>query len=433
MHGYAERFDFDSQTISGWVFDVDAQDNRDVRVVAAFDGAPVGEASPSGSRKDLLKVTDQDATFSLRCSRGFTALDVVSGRLVVKAQCGDREKALRFTAHDLTVLKKAALKELNADVTPALWSPADLDAVKARVKTGSMTPVLLPAGLPSPDGSAIIGLRGHLFLTGGSNSLLSQYQAPVDDAVLSRVDRWVDLFAQRQEQCEARGLRYLQTVLPEKLTALRAGALLQIDGPSRLLQELESRLRGTDFYVSGLEPFDQWSSEDDPFLMADTHLSAAGAQSVFAALAARIDPQLVPLIEAIRMDEVRYATGDLSGRFGLPIYSRIVEPSEDQVSAYRGGLEMVEKHFPPENGSIGRRFRWVNDTAPSALKVLVFGNSFFSIGDFAGSLSWWGKHFFREFHFQWAPDVDWALVDELRPDIVVGQTVERFLGRIPEA
>ncbi|MEV8174574.1 MULTISPECIES: hypothetical protein [unclassified Microbacterium] len=166
--------------------------------------------------------------------------------------------------------------------------------------------------------------------------------------------------------------------------------------------------------------------------MADTHLSATGAQSVFAHIAARIDSQLVPVINAIRMDEVRYAAGDLTERFGLPIHSRIVEPSEAQVSAYGAGLTMVEKHFPPK-GSIGRRFRWVNATAPSEIKVLVFGNSFFSIGDFPGLLSWWGKYFFSEFHFHWGPDVDWDLVDELHPDIVIGQTVERFLGRVAEA
>lgn len=402
VHGYAERFDFDNQTVSGWVFDADAENNRDVRVVASFDGDLVGEASPNGSRDDLLKITSQDTTFLLQCSRSFTAVDVLSGRFVVKACCGDREAVMRFTTNGVTALNRAAVN-------------------------------VLPVGTQSPDGSAVVGLRGHLFLTGGSNSLLSQYQAPVDGTLISQVDRWVDLFAQRREQCEVRGISYLQTVLPEKLTVLRADAPLQIDGPSPLFRELESRLRGKHFYVSGLKPFELWSSEDDPYLTTDTHLSATGAQRVFANLAARIDPQLVPVIHAIRMDEIRYAAGDLTERFGLPILSRIVEPSEAQVSAYGEGLTMVEKHFPPTNGSIGRRFRWVNDTAPSAHKVLVFGNSFFSIGDFAGQLSWWGKHLFREFHFHWGPDVDWDLVDELRPDIVLGQTVERFLGRVPEA
>ncbi|MFJ2542611.1 hypothetical protein [Microbacterium sp. NPDC087589] len=62
--------------------------------------------------------------------------------------------------------------------------------------------------------------------------------------------------------------------------------------------------------------------------------------------------------------------------------------------------------------------------------MLTFGNSFFETGDFAGYLSWWGKHLFREFHFHWGPDFDWDLVDELKPDVVIGQTVERFLNKV---
>ncbi len=184
VHGYAERFDFDNQTISGWVFDRDAEDNRDVRVVALFDDDRVGEARPSGNRDDLLKITSQDTTFLLHCSRPFTAADVLSGRLVVKAFCGGREAAMRITANGAAVLNQAVAN-------------------------------LLPIGLRSPDNSALVGLRGHLFLADGSNSLLSQYQAPVDDTLNSLVDRWAGVFAQRRDQCEARGIKYLQTVLPE--------------------------------------------------------------------------------------------------------------------------------------------------------------------------------------------------------------------------
>ncbi len=340
---------------------------------------------------------------------------------------------MRFGIEGLAALKRAAVDEINEGASLALWSRAERDAVEPQVKAGNMSPVLLPAGLPSGDRSAAIGLRGHLFLTGGTNSLLSLYEKPGDDALDAQADRWVELFGQRQERCATRSIGYQQTIIPEKLTVLRADAPLQIDGPSPLFQALENRLQNAEFYVSGLDPFEQWNSDDDPFLMTDTHLSASGAQAVFANLMSRIEPGLVPVIDAVRMDRVRYAPGDLTGRFGLPVYSRIIEPSEARVSAYSRGLTMVENYYPSTNRFQGRRFRWVNSTAPSALKVLAFGNSFFGTGDFAGYLSWWGKHFFREFHFHWGADFEWDLVDELRPDIVVGQTVERFLTRVPDA
>ena len=430
VQGYAERFDFERQIIRGWVFDPEAADNRDVRVVATFDGEIVGETRPSATRGDLQKITTQDAWFSLECARRFTALDVVSGRFLVKALSDGREAALSLGAEGLATLRKTAVEELNGVSSTTLWSPEDRNAVKHQVEAGNLSPMLMPAGLPSMDGSAVIGLRGHLFLTGGTNSLLSLYDEPVDDALLSRVDQWMDVLAQRGEGCEARGARFVQTIIPEKLTVLRDDAPLDIDGPSPVLQEIESRLRDADFYVSGLAPFEEWNEVDDPFLMTDTHFSAVGAQRMFSALAAQIDPQLVPLVDGVRMYQFRHAVGDLTGRFRLPLYSRIVEPSDDELAAYAGGLTMVEKHFPAEGGMRGRRFRWTNSTAPSPLKVLVFGNSFFGTGDFAGYLSWWGKHLFREFHFHWGPDIDWDLMDELKPDLVVGQTVERFLNRV---
>lgn len=430
VRGYAERFDFDKHTIRGWVYDAEAEDNRDVRVVATFDGEIVGETRPSATRDDLQKITTQDAWFSLECSRRFTALDVVSGRFLVKALSDGREATLSLGADGLATLKKAAVEELNGVSSTTLWSPEERNAVKHQVEAGNLSPMLMPARLPSMDGSAVTGLRGHLFLTGGTNSLLPLYDEPVDDALMSRVDRWMDVLAQRVEGCEARGARFVQTVIPEKLTVLRHDAPFDIDGPTPVLQEIENRLRDADFYVSGLAPFDEWTDADDPFLMTDTHFSAIGAQRMFSALAAQIDPQLVPLVDAVRMYQFRYAVGDLTGRFGLPFYSRIVEPSDGELAAYADGIMMIEKYIPAEGGMRGRRFGWTNSTAPSPLKVLVFGNSFFGPGDFAGHLSWWGKHLFSEFHFLWGPNLDWDLVDQLKPDVVVGQTVERFLNRV---
>lgn len=430
VQGYAERFFIDRQTIRGWVFDPEAADNRELRVVARFDGEVIGEAAPLGTRDGLLKITTQDSLFSVRCSRPFTALDLASGRLALTAHSGDREYPMTFTADGLITLKRAALAELSGGRVN-LWTNAERDAVRPQIDAGHLSPVLIPAGLSSQDGSAVIGLRGHLFLTEGTNSVLSLYETTDEDALAAQVDGWVELFTQRQEQCEARGIEYVQTVIPEKMTVMRADAPMPIPGPSPALERIETRLSDVDYYVSGLAPFEEWDEFDDPYLMTDTHLTAVGAQRVFAHLAANIDPQLVPVINSVRMYQFRHAIGDLTNRFGLPLHSRIVEPSDDEIARYAKGLTVLEEYFPPTRGSRGRRFRWANSTAPSARKVLVLGNSFFGPGDFAGYLSWWGKHMFSEFHFHWGPEFDWDLVDQLQPDVIIGQTVERFLPKLP--
>jgi hypothetical protein len=435
VNGYTEIFNFSDRTISGWV--LDASD-----VVVYLNGSRIGSAKPTGTREDLERVMPGSETFTIQCTEPFTALDFVSGRGEVRAVQGHLSMRLKLTANGQKTLRHAAIDGLLAESPghPALkrrgtWVDADVESVQHNVEAGLMSPLLVPIGLRSEDGSALVGKNGHLFLVDGSNSLLAQYSPGYDygpgglEGILAK---WQEVFAARMEGCRTRGVGFLQTVIPEKLTALRECSPITLDGPTPLYTQLEESLRGSSWYVSGIEPFASWSEEDDPYLATDTHFSAAGAKAMFGALAQAIDPTVESLLESIRIDEVSYGTGDLTERFyGLPLYSRKLEPSLGQFEEMNRDLAVAERYFPP-TGFIGRRFSWINDSAPSRLKVLVFGNSFFGGGDSPGQLAWWGKQFFQEFHHVWTPDFDWALVDEIRPDIVVGQTIERFLRLVPE-
>ena len=40
---------------------------------------------------------------------------------------------------------------------------------------------------------------------------------------------------------------------------------------------------------------------------------------------------------------------------------------------------------------------------------------------------------FQEFHFHCSAALDWAVVERVKPDAVLCQTVERFMGSVPEA
>jgi hypothetical protein len=37
---------------------------------------------------------------------------------------------------------------------------------------------------------------------------------------------------------------------------------------------------------------------------------------------------------------------------------------------------------------------------------------------------------FTEYHFKWETDSDYSYVEEIRPDFVICQSIERFLGRV---
>lgn len=436
MNGYAEIFNFSDRTISGWA--LHASD-----VIVYLNGSRIGSAKPTGSREDLERVVPGSEVFTVQCSEPISALDFVSGRAEVRAVQGDSSLKLKLTANGQKVLRHAAIDGLLAESPDYPTLPrigarvnSDVEAVKDSVDAGQMSSMLIPLGVRSEDRSALVGRNGHLFLVDGSNSLLAQYSPGYDygpGGLEGMLARWLEVLAAREEGCRSRGVRFVQTIIPEKLTAMRESSPVALDGPTPLYGQLEKSLNSHGWYVSGMKPFALWSDEDDPYLATDTHFSAAGAKAMFTALTHVVDPTILPLLEAIVFDEISYGTGDLSERFyGLPLYSKKLEPSPGQLEDFNYDLAVTERYFPP-TGFIGRRFSWTNDSAPSRLKVLVFGNSFFGGGDIPGQLAWWGKQFFKEFHHVWRPDFDWSLIEEIEPDIVIGQTIERFLRLVPDA
>jgi hypothetical protein len=46
-------------------------------------------------------------------------------------------------------------------------------------------------------------------------------------------------------------------------------------------------------------------------------------------------------------------------------------------------------------------------------------------------MSFWFARWFEKYHFIWSPAIDWAYVEAQGADIVIGQTIERFLDQVP--
>lgn len=135
-------------------------------------------------------------------------------------------------------------------------------------------------------------------------------------------------------------------------------------------------------------------------------------------------------MDAIELDEVTVRRGDLAERFfGLPLSARDRAPGAEQMAALAGQPTTTE-NAPSTSRAVGSRHGFTNEGAPSPAHVLVFGNSFFQNGDLPHHLTWWAKHVFAQVTLVWGGEFDWSVVDDLEPDVVVGQTVERFLERV---
>ncbi|MDE2179212.1 MAG: hypothetical protein KGJ50_13090, partial [Xanthomonadaceae bacterium] len=161
----------------------------------------------------------------------------------------------------------------------------------------------------------------------------------------------------------------------------------------------------------------------------DTHLTVPAAYRIFSLCLDRLGLGCpFPLDLSVETELV----GDISDRFfGVPLTETYLAPAPAFVATYTGALELVER-IDDGIHHIGTRYAWRNELAPIDLKVVAFGNSFFERGGTARSITWWFQRAFREFHFLWSPELNMDYVRMIKPDIVVCQTIERFLGRLPD-
>lgn len=440
MRGYFDRLHEDGRTVSGWAYSPDCTRNKDLQVRVLAQGIEVGRGNPSRIRGDLAHVTDQPAGFEIRCEKDISAIDVLAGNVRIEIADSTSTSHLRVAASNLAALRArllaewsvSATKKNSSDVSPNIVeaNSASMHGMVRRAVQGEVSPLQLPVGLLSADKSAQLGWGGHLFLIGGTNNLLDLYQDQGDNkADVSAA--WVDLFEERSRQLGVRGITYLQTVIPEKLTALRYSAPVVVDGATRLLAGVEDAMRNKQFYQSIFNLFEKWDDVRPPYRKNDTHFSTEGARAYFSTLAAQIDPAATGILGQIKLTVSTFSGGDLSDRFfGIPVLAENLWPNPSSVRELEEVLQLVDV-YNPSKGHQGKRRVWTNNKAPSGLRVLVFGNSFFEDGRNASTLSWWFARGFKEFRFEWSPSFDYDVIDSYKPDVVIGQTIERFLPKVP--
>ena len=293
--------------------------------------------------------------------------------------------------------------------------------------------VLLPVGLASPDGSALLGYEGQIFLTGGSNNVQDLFDQNRSSLTAQEVaEKWCKLFEARQKILRAKALTYVQIIIPEKISVLAELSSLAIKPPSLFLSKIEQGLEGmkvATYYLSCYSLLRSlWKEGQVSFSPADTHLNERGAFELFKSITCHLGLRrpITPGFEESNL----YWVGDLSLRFsGYPLLNRRSTPVSDEISKAESELTLVSKK-DPASGHIGKVRVWHNPNAIYKLKVVAFANSFFEIGSTPRTLSWWFVRYFAEFHFVWSPELQIDYLENVHADVVVCQTIERFLPRL---
>jgi alginate O-acetyltransferase complex protein AlgJ len=280
------------------------------------------------------------------------------------------------------------------------------------------------------------GDDGHLFLVGGSNDVARLFSES-DHNLQSICSAWKALLADRKRTAANKGVKYLHCFVPDKLSVLRARALAitsQMRYPAEILEESDdAELRG--ILVPLTKYLRKQAVNHEVFHRTDTHWTVEGCFSAYQMLCSYMGiPQKTDLI--MRNAPAREGSWDLGskltpkrfetvrfGRFGIGA-SR-VEANEIVTARETGRV--------PNDLSlhVGSLVEYRNERQSLAkVRLLVFGDSFFEYrphmltGMFAETVD--------AVMFVWSAAIDWKLVDEFKPDILLTELAERFVRVVPK-
>jgi alginate O-acetyltransferase complex protein AlgJ len=285
-----------------------------------------------------------------------------------------------------------------------------------------------PAGEVSPDEVAIVGEQGHLFIYGGSNDNVVSHRGEIVMAA-GWMDSWRELVTQRFEQADRAGRRLACMVVPEKLAVY--GDLFPQDLTPRAPRPVLSLLEGAELpLVYPQDALRDAREVGETYLRTDSHLTVAGNRLLAGEVMRRLGLPTT-LLPALEYAPPYLAAGDLGSHFappmlevmtliGTPSRATVTSDNWPQVAAVKGHIGTI------------RVFR--NNGAPDDRTAVVFGDSYGFGDDAYQGLSWFLAQVFREVHFLWVPfGWDPEYLDSVEADVVVCQTAERFIGRMPNA
>lgn len=287
----------------------------------------------------------------------------------------------------------------------------------------------LPIGMTSYDQSAVVGRDGNVFIYQGNNNLSRLYSQGTAHNIARK---WLDLFDIRSSYLTSRGVQALQMFVPEKQSVLTGYYPDAPEGPTVVLRNISDALVNSTDYIDLLPLFENMVRVQglSPFRKVDSHLSFFGARAVAGLLFRRMighDLKVSqPLLKEVRRE------GDVGSKFGNgSITEHLLIPEVETWSFAKTPRREVRKFDPVGGSHQGIVREWINEDAPINRKILIFGNSMFERGSGPLTLSWWLSYAARNVMFVWSPQVEKRIVEEFEPDVVVMQTVERFMGTVP--
>jgi alginate O-acetyltransferase complex protein AlgJ len=283
------------------------------------------------------------------------------------------------------------------------------------------------SGTVSDDNSAVIGHNYEMYIYQGSNNHRDAYFIETQNEVLGK---WIELIETRHQRYSSQSVKVLSLVVPNKATCMpwdfpeplpRCG--------SSLFRSLKSRFLND---PRVLFPFEKMNLPDSLMSGAwnrtDTHWSQSGCLLAVNEILQSLDLPLMDM--AIEMRQSAFY-GDLADKWGeISICEMRKDLCCPDLISITPKLEF--DNCKDLSGHFGRHVRWVNKFAKHDLIVTIVGGSSSGTGHSKRELTWWLARQFSEVNFIHMPNCPIDVVNVTACDILVIQTVERFLYLAPD-
>ena len=278
-----------------------------------------------------------------------------------------------------------------------------------------------------------VGRDGWLFLIGGTNGVLGQYRRSL--AGWWRLRRWARLIEARAARAQRLGIRYVHTLVPEKLSIYddRTDGLAY-DPTRSPARRLARRLAGLPGFVDLVAPMR--AARDggpDLFRRTDSHWTYDGCLLGYRALL-RACQALPPPDIGERPRFPTEGVWDLADKLPDPPRETVTNwaVERDAVRAYASPLVAAyEAAGRAGDLHVGAHVIYRNASPHADPRTLVlFGDSYAHYAPIllTGLLA----ESFSEMHFIWSSSIDWTYVERVRPDVLMFEMAERFLARLPD-
>lgn len=402
-------------TVYGWASDSESG----LKLEIILDGHVIGHGAAINERKDLLTRARPAKGYIIKTTTAISPEMLVDGRLRIVASLNGETKDLPVWG---PLLEAGRLSKIDFEKIQIGWKSIPQKTKEAI--GNAMSPLFGGRAFnrTSLDGVVQVGRNGHYFLCAGSNHLSKLYSGEV------KVDtnQWIECFKSRQAVIESQGIKYIQITIPEKSSVLHEYVPFMATPGSKAYLELTSKCKEKGIPLfDGLPHFLNSKDRKKCYPQVDTHFSTEGAEIFIQSFLDYINE---PVIYTPSEQNWVLVEGDLGSRFKLD--GDIRELILRYPALFHNGVTsspLLKSQFDPDSGHQGRRRVWKNDNALIDKKVICFGNSFFERGLASSQLSWWFSHLFSEFHFIWSADMEIDYIKDVQPDLVVCQTIERFL------